>query len=179
MHHFLRPPQHVSRSVLPKFHPENEPLRLAVLPFLAFATMAQAATVEIHYAPTENLEAIDVALLDNAEHCIDMVMQHCELTLCGNHDEALLRGAHDFNPVARQVIDYNRRMLKPTLLYLIVLGTIGSTGVRRIFVLHYGRVLHGPPSRYHSCCPPANARESLLQTRTGLPGEASVRCIAK
>jgi diadenosine tetraphosphatase ApaH/serine/threonine PP2A family protein phosphatase len=50
------------------------------------------------------------------EHCIDLVMQRCQLTLMGNHDEALLRGAHDFNPVARQVIEYNRRMLKPTLL---------------------------------------------------------------
>ena len=28
-------------------------------------------------------------------------MRHCDLTLCGNHDEALLRGAQDFNPVAR------------------------------------------------------------------------------
>jgi len=50
------------------------------------------------------------------EHCIDLVMQRCQLTLMGNHDEALLRGAHDFNPVARQVIEYNRRMLRPTLL---------------------------------------------------------------
>ncbi|MHC5212875.1 MAG: metallophosphoesterase family protein, partial [Planctomycetota bacterium] len=52
----------------------------------------------------------------NPEHCIDTVMERCELTLCGNHDEALMRGAHDFNPVARQVIEYNRRMLKPSLL---------------------------------------------------------------
>jgi len=50
------------------------------------------------------------------EKCIDMVMESCELTLCGNHDEALMRGAHDFNPVARQVIEYNRRTLKPSLL---------------------------------------------------------------
>lgn len=50
------------------------------------------------------------------ERCIDLVMESCELTLCGNHDEALLRGAQDFNPVARQVIDYNRRMLRPGLL---------------------------------------------------------------
>ncbi|MGQ0553706.1 MAG: metallophosphoesterase family protein [Planctomycetota bacterium] len=50
------------------------------------------------------------------EHCIDMVMERCALTLCGNHDEALVRGAHDFNPVARQVIEYNRRLLRPTLL---------------------------------------------------------------
>jgi len=47
---------------------------------------------------------------------IEMVRQRCSLVLRGNHDEALLRGAHDFNPVARQVIEYNRRMLKPTLL---------------------------------------------------------------
>jgi len=50
------------------------------------------------------------------EHCIDLVMRHCDLTICGNHDEALMRGAQDFNPVARQVIDYNRRSLKPSLL---------------------------------------------------------------
>ena len=50
------------------------------------------------------------------EHCIDTVMERCQLTLQGNHDEALIHGAHDFNPVARQVIEYNRRMLKPTLL---------------------------------------------------------------
>ncbi len=47
------------------------------------------------------------------ERCIDLVVENCELTICGNHDEALMRGAHDFNPVARQVIEYNRRMLKP------------------------------------------------------------------
>ncbi len=50
------------------------------------------------------------------ERCIDMVMENCALTLCGNHDEALMKGATDFNPVARQVIEYNRRTLKPTLL---------------------------------------------------------------
>jgi len=50
------------------------------------------------------------------EHSIDMVMRHCDLTLCGNHDEAVMRGAQDFNPVARAVIEYNRRLLKPSLL---------------------------------------------------------------
>jgi predicted phosphodiesterase len=50
------------------------------------------------------------------EQCIDLVMRNCQLTLCGNHDEALLRGAQDFNPVARAVIEYNRRLLKPSLL---------------------------------------------------------------
>ena len=50
------------------------------------------------------------------EHCIDTVMERCQLTLQGNHDEALIHGAHDFNPVARQVIEYNRRTLRPSLL---------------------------------------------------------------
>ena len=47
-------------------------MRLILLPLLAFIGAAHAATVEIHYAPGENLEAIDVALLNNADSCIDM-----------------------------------------------------------------------------------------------------------
>ncbi len=50
------------------------------------------------------------------ERCIDLVTQNCELTICGNHDEALMQSAQDFNPVARQVIEYNRRTLKPGVL---------------------------------------------------------------
>ncbi len=44
----------------------------AWLPFLATCAAAQAASVEIHYAPAENLEAIDVALIENAGDSIDM-----------------------------------------------------------------------------------------------------------
>ncbi|MDE3175474.1 MAG: phosphatidylserine synthase [Pseudomonadota bacterium] len=47
-------------------------MRFFLPPLLAFATFAQAATVEIHYAPQENLEAIDVALLNDAGTSIDM-----------------------------------------------------------------------------------------------------------
>lgn len=47
-------------------------MRLLFLPLLALATVAQAATVEIHYAPAENLEAIDVGLLNQAGDSIDM-----------------------------------------------------------------------------------------------------------
>ena len=54
-----------SRSEIPD-------LRLLFLPLLALAAAAQAATVEVHYAPTENLEAIDVGLLNNAGTSIDM-----------------------------------------------------------------------------------------------------------
>jgi phosphatidylserine/phosphatidylglycerophosphate/cardiolipin synthase-like enzyme len=47
-------------------------LRLLWLPFVALCAAARAATVDIHYAPAENLEAIDAALLDEAETSIDM-----------------------------------------------------------------------------------------------------------
>jgi phosphatidylserine/phosphatidylglycerophosphate/cardiolipin synthase-like enzyme len=47
-------------------------LRLFWLPFLASCAVAHAATVDIHYAPSENLEAIDAALIDEAETSIDM-----------------------------------------------------------------------------------------------------------
>ncbi len=33
---------------------------------------ASAGTLEIHYAPDENLEAIDVAAIENASVCVDM-----------------------------------------------------------------------------------------------------------
>lgn len=39
---------------------------------LALGASAEAATLEIHYAPDENLEAIDVAAIKNAETAIDM-----------------------------------------------------------------------------------------------------------
>jgi phosphatidylserine/phosphatidylglycerophosphate/cardiolipin synthase-like enzyme len=47
-------------------------LRFLWLPFLILAGAAEAATVEIHYAPAENLETIDVALLNDAGASIDM-----------------------------------------------------------------------------------------------------------
>ncbi|HXT07170.1 MAG TPA: phospholipase D-like domain-containing protein [Roseiarcus sp.] len=47
-------------------------MRLSWLPLLFFCAAAQAATIQIHYAPAENLEPIDVALIDDAGVSIDM-----------------------------------------------------------------------------------------------------------
>jgi phosphatidylserine/phosphatidylglycerophosphate/cardiolipin synthase-like enzyme len=47
-------------------------LRALWLPLLALAASAQAATVDVHYAPEENLEAIDIGLIENAGASIDM-----------------------------------------------------------------------------------------------------------
>ncbi len=47
-------------------------MRLTWLALLFLCVSAHAATIDIHYAPAENLEAIDVALLDNAGVSIDM-----------------------------------------------------------------------------------------------------------
>jgi diadenosine tetraphosphatase ApaH/serine/threonine PP2A family protein phosphatase len=45
--------------------------------------------------------------------CVDAVRERCEVTLCGNHDFALVYGADDFNPVARGSLDFHRRLLMP------------------------------------------------------------------
>ena len=48
--------------------------------------------------------------------CADLVRKHCKLTLMGNHDEAVFKGAWSFNEVARTAIDWTRKQLRPTLL---------------------------------------------------------------
>jgi len=45
--------------------------------------------------------------------CIDMVRQRCDVTLCGNHDFAVIYGAEEFNPIARASIDCHRKLLMP------------------------------------------------------------------
>ena len=47
------------------------------------------------------------------EFCVDLVRGHAELTLMGNHDEALFHDASDFNPHARGAIEYTRERMRP------------------------------------------------------------------
>jgi diadenosine tetraphosphatase ApaH/serine/threonine PP2A family protein phosphatase len=47
------------------------------------------------------------------EYCTDLVRRRCEVTLMGNHDEALFHEAVDFNAHARGAIDHTRRRMKP------------------------------------------------------------------
>ena len=47
------------------------------------------------------------------EHCVDLVRGHAEVTVLGNHDEALFHDAADFNPHARSAIDWTRDRLRP------------------------------------------------------------------
>lgn len=43
---------------------------------------------------------------------LDLVMGTVRICLMGNHDEALLKGAHSFNQWAREAIDWTREVLK-------------------------------------------------------------------
>lgn len=47
------------------------------------------------------------------QHCVDLVRGHAEITVMGNHDEALFHDAADFNPHARSAIDWTRSQLRP------------------------------------------------------------------
>jgi len=47
------------------------------------------------------------------EFCVDLVRGHAKLCLMGNHDEALFHDASDFNPHARNAIEYTRERMRP------------------------------------------------------------------
>ena len=47
----------------------------------------------------------------NPRECIELVQKNAEFTLCGNHEEAVLFNAQDFNPKARRAIDWTREQL--------------------------------------------------------------------
>jgi diadenosine tetraphosphatase ApaH/serine/threonine PP2A family protein phosphatase len=49
----------------------------------------------------------------NPEECTDLTMKNCKLHLLGNHDDALLRKAVGFNPLAKSAIDCTRERMKP------------------------------------------------------------------
>jgi len=45
--------------------------------------------------------------------CVDEVKRRCLLSLCGNHDFALVYGAEEFNPVAQGAIKFQRGLIMP------------------------------------------------------------------
>jgi predicted phosphodiesterase len=45
--------------------------------------------------------------------CVDEVRKRCAITLCGNHDFALIYGANDFSAMAQASIERHRRMMMP------------------------------------------------------------------
>jgi diadenosine tetraphosphatase ApaH/serine/threonine PP2A family protein phosphatase len=47
--------------------------------------------------------------------CTDLVMERVEVTLKGNHDEALIHGAHCFGNHARAALEWTQKQLKPGL----------------------------------------------------------------
>jgi predicted phosphodiesterase len=49
------------------------------------------------------------------EACVDLVMDRCGVVLRGNHDDALFRPVLDFNPIARNAINFTRKIMKPGL----------------------------------------------------------------
>jgi diadenosine tetraphosphatase ApaH/serine/threonine PP2A family protein phosphatase len=71
----------------------------------------------------EHIETLDVETVyclgdvvgygPEPEYCVDVVRDHTQLCLMGNHDEALFRDASDFNPHARGAIDYTRSRMQP------------------------------------------------------------------
>ncbi|HZN58035.1 MAG TPA: metallophosphoesterase family protein [Planctomycetota bacterium] len=82
-----------------------------------------------------NLEALTAVLADIDRHgyeeifCLgdvvgygpdpvastNLVRERCKVTILGNHDEALVKGAWGFNQVARAAMDWTQRQLRPSI----------------------------------------------------------------
>ncbi|HHN46968.1 MAG TPA: metallophosphoesterase [Planctomycetes bacterium] len=94
--------------------------------------MKKAVISDIH----GNLEALQAVLTDIDYHgieeiiclgdvvgygpdpveCVDIVRKRCKVSICGNHDIAVLNQAFGFNQFAKRAIDWTRRRLKPGFL---------------------------------------------------------------
>ena len=78
----------------------------------------QAVLEDIEKAGVERIICLGdiVGYGPDFEVCIDIISDRCEVVLRGNHDEAVIEGPVDFNPIARDVINYTREVLKPGLI---------------------------------------------------------------
>src|SRR4029434_1933632 len=47
--------------------------------------------------------------------CTDLVREHARVTILGNHDEALVKGAWGFNQVARSAMEWTKKQLRPSI----------------------------------------------------------------
>ncbi|MEM7234812.1 MAG: metallophosphoesterase [Planctomycetota bacterium] len=49
----------------------------------------------------------------NPVECVDLGRSRCKFTICGNHDEALIKGPWGFNQLARDAIEYHQKLMRP------------------------------------------------------------------
>lgn len=47
------------------------------------------------------------------KECLDVVRDSCRVSLLGNHDEAVMKGAQNFNAWARDAVDWTKEVLQP------------------------------------------------------------------
>jgi predicted phosphodiesterase len=48
----------------------------------------------------------------NPRECLDLVIDHCQIVLLGNHDQAVMFDPMQFNPTAERAIQWTRRQLE-------------------------------------------------------------------
>lgn len=81
---------------------------------------ANRDALEAVFEEIDRLSISDVVCLGDVvgygpepEACVDLVRERCAVTLCGNHDFALIYGANDFSAQARDAVERQRRKMIP------------------------------------------------------------------
>lgn len=90
----------MKRAIISDIHANHEAL-LAVLDFIKTLDVDQIYCLGdiIGYGP-------------DPVACLDSVMEHCDLTILGNHDQAAIFDPEGFNPVALRAIFWTREQLE-------------------------------------------------------------------
>ncbi|HLU47145.1 MAG TPA: metallophosphoesterase family protein, partial [Planctomycetota bacterium] len=78
--------------------------------------------------------------------CVDAVRARASVVICGNHDEALIRGALGFNQVAREAIEWTRMLLRPRVFRPRSFARWRFLGTLPLIAQRHGWLLvHGSP----------------------------------
>jgi len=90
--------------------------------------------------------------------CLDLVAQHCIVSILGNHDEAILRPelALAFNQRAQQSVAFTRSRLSPG--HLMLIGSMRRSALVGGVALNHGSF---GPNRYEYLSTPAAAERAM------------------
>lgn len=78
--------------------------------------------------------------------CLDLVRERCAKIVCGNHDEAVLKGPWGFSALARDAMEWTRRRLRPGVLRVGSRSRWGFLTRLPPTLHHHGYLLaHGSP----------------------------------
>lgn len=109
--------------------------------------------------------------------CTERVRSRCSVTICGNHDEALIKGPWGFNQLARNSIEWTQKQMRPRFYRMgsaarwNFLATLPLTSEWNGYLLVHGSP-RDPTSEYvlpqHASWPPPGMFDEIFERFSGV-----------